>query len=69
MFQLIMRQLARAMKFGCLRTVDGAGHMGPLTHAAAVNGMIIDHIARAEPAGAAIAPIEQFLPIEKRLAA
>jgi pimeloyl-ACP methyl ester carboxylesterase len=69
MFQLIMRQLARAMKFGCLRTVDGAGHMGPLTHAAAVNAMIIDHIMRAEPAGAAIAPIEQFLPIEKRLAA
>ena len=65
-FQLILRQLARAMKFGCLRTVDGAGHMGPLTHAATVNPMIIDHIMRAEPADVAI---EQFLPIEKRLAA
>jgi pimeloyl-ACP methyl ester carboxylesterase len=65
-FQLILRQLARAMKFACLRTVDGAGHMGPLTHAAAVNAMIIDHIMRAEPASAAI---EQFLPVEKRLAA
>jgi hypothetical protein len=54
------------MKFACLRTVDGAGHMGPLTHAAAVNAMIIGHIMRAEPASAAI---EQFLPIEKRLAA
>ena len=65
-FQLILRQLARAMKFGCLRVVDGAGHMGPLTHAAAVNALIVDHIMRAEPASPAI---EQFLPIEKRLAA
>ena len=63
---LISRQLHRAMKFACLRTVDGAGHMGPLTHTAAVNAMIIDHIVRAEPARAAV---EQFLPIAKRMAA
>jgi pimeloyl-ACP methyl ester carboxylesterase len=63
---LILRQLHRAMKFASLRTVTGAGHMGPLTHIAAVNAMIVDHIVRSEPASAAI---EQFLPIEKRLAA
>jgi pimeloyl-ACP methyl ester carboxylesterase len=64
-FQLILRQLARAMKLASLRTVDGAGHMGPLTHAAAVNAMIIDHIMRAEPASV----IEEWLPIAKRVAA
>lgn len=63
---LISRQLHRAMKFASLRTVDRAGHMGPLTHTATVNAMIIDHIVRAESASAAV---EQFLPIEKRLAA
>jgi pimeloyl-ACP methyl ester carboxylesterase len=32
-----------------LVTVAGAGHMGPLTHAAAVNAPIVAHIAAAEP--------------------
>ncbi|HEV7787184.1 MAG TPA: alpha/beta hydrolase, partial [Thermoanaerobaculia bacterium] len=30
-----------------LRTVAGAGHMAPLTHAAEVNGWVVDHIAAA----------------------
>jgi pimeloyl-ACP methyl ester carboxylesterase len=63
---LISRQLHRAMKFASLHTVRGAGHMGPLTQAAAVNAMMVDHIVRAEQAKAAT---EEFLPIEKRLAA
>jgi hypothetical protein len=32
-----------------LRTVFGAGHMGPFTHAASVNAMIEGHIMRAAP--------------------
>jgi pimeloyl-ACP methyl ester carboxylesterase len=63
---LIVRQLHRAMKSAALHTVYGAGHMGPLTHPAAVNALVVGHIVRAEPAGATV---EQFLPIEKRLAA
>jgi len=51
-FQLITRQLARAMKIASLHTLDGAGHMGPLTHAAVVNAMIISHIEGAEPGAA-----------------
>jgi pimeloyl-ACP methyl ester carboxylesterase len=33
-----------------LAVLDGAGHMGPLTHAAAVNGLIVDHVRAAEAA-------------------
>ena len=46
--RLIARQLAEAMKPASLRTVFGAGHMGPFTHAAAVNAMIASHIMRVE---------------------
>ena len=52
------------MKSAALHTVYGAGHMGPLTHPAAVNALMVDHIVRAEQADATV---EQFLPIEKRL--
>jgi pimeloyl-ACP methyl ester carboxylesterase len=47
--RLIARQLAKAMKLCSMRTVFGAGHMGPFTHATAVNAMIADHIVRADP--------------------
>jgi pimeloyl-ACP methyl ester carboxylesterase len=63
---LIVRQLHRAMKSATLHTVYGAAHMGPLTHPAAVNALMVDHISRAEQADPTV---EQFLPIEKRLAA
>jgi pimeloyl-ACP methyl ester carboxylesterase len=33
-----------------LKIVPGAGHMGPLTHAAEVNAMIVEHINRTGPA-------------------
>ena len=46
--RLIARQLAAAMKPASLRTVFGAGHMGPFTHAASVNAMIAGHIMRVE---------------------
>ena len=47
--QLIAGQLARALKFSSLQTVYGAGHMGPLSDAAAVSAMMTDWIVRAEP--------------------
>ena len=47
--RLIARQLAEAMTLASLRTVFGAGHMGPFTHATIVNAMIADHIMRADP--------------------
>jgi pimeloyl-ACP methyl ester carboxylesterase len=47
--RLIGRQLAKAIKRCSQRTVFGAGHMGPFTHAAIVNTMIADHILRTDP--------------------
>jgi len=47
--RLIARQLAEAMSPASLRTVFGAAHMGPLTHAATVNTMLASHIMRADP--------------------
>ena len=44
--QVIARQLARALRFGSLQTADGAGHMGPLTHAAMVAGLMAGFIKR-----------------------
>jgi pimeloyl-ACP methyl ester carboxylesterase len=51
--RLIARQLAAAMKPASLRTVFGAGHMGPFTHAAGVNAMIAGHIMRVETSATA----------------
>jgi pimeloyl-ACP methyl ester carboxylesterase len=39
-----------------LVTVAGAGHMGPLTHAAAVNALIVDHVAPGIAAATPAAP-------------
>src|SRR5262249_3206740 len=53
--QVIARRLAKALRFGSLQTVDGAGHMGPLTHAETVAGLMASFIERqagAVPAGA-----------------
>jgi pimeloyl-ACP methyl ester carboxylesterase len=47
--RLIGRQLADSMAPTSLRTVFGAGHMGPFTHAVIVNEMIASHIMRADP--------------------
>ena len=47
--RLIGRQLAENMAPASLRTVFGAGHMGPFTHAVIVNAMIASHIMRADP--------------------
>ena len=43
----VVALLAESIPGAHARTVAGAGHMGPLTHAAQVNGWIADHIARA----------------------
>ena len=51
--RLIARQLAEHMAPTSLRTVFGAGHMGPFTHAGIVNAMIASHIMRADPEGIA----------------
>ncbi len=47
--RLIAGQLAKAMRFASLQTVYGAGHLGPLTHGAAVSAIMTDWIARMEP--------------------
>jgi pimeloyl-ACP methyl ester carboxylesterase len=44
----VVRLLASALPQGREATVPGAGHMGPLTHAALVNQAIVDHIISAE---------------------
>ena len=55
--RIIARQLAKAMKSCSMRTVFGAGHMGPFTHPGVVNAMIADHMLRAEPDMAATADV------------
>jgi pimeloyl-ACP methyl ester carboxylesterase len=47
----VVALLAEAIPGARERTVAGAGHMGPLTHAAQVNGWIADHLARAASPG------------------
>jgi pimeloyl-ACP methyl ester carboxylesterase len=42
--RLITEALQHALPDARLRTIDGAGHMGPLTHAAVVDACIADHI-------------------------
>jgi pimeloyl-ACP methyl ester carboxylesterase len=46
---LIVRKLATVMRSVVADDVAGAGHMGPFTHAAAVNAAIMRHIAANEP--------------------
>lgn len=46
---LIARQLATALKFASLQTVRGAGHLGPISHAATVSAIMTDWIVRSEP--------------------
>jgi pimeloyl-ACP methyl ester carboxylesterase len=46
--QIIARQLGRALRFASLRTVFGAGHMGPLTHADLIADLIADFIGQQE---------------------
>jgi pimeloyl-ACP methyl ester carboxylesterase len=43
--RLIAETLPVVLSDGRLTIVEGAGHMGPLTHAAAVNGLIAAHLA------------------------
>jgi pimeloyl-ACP methyl ester carboxylesterase len=45
---MISRQLARAMTRASLQTVYGAGHMAPMSQAAVVNAMMVNHIVSAE---------------------
>jgi pimeloyl-ACP methyl ester carboxylesterase len=44
----IAEGLARLLPACRLMSVDGAGHMGPLTHAADVSALIVQHIAAVE---------------------
>jgi len=46
--RMIARQLTKSMRLVSLRTVSGAGHMGPLSHAADVCSMMANHVLRAE---------------------
>lgn len=45
--RLIAETLPLLIPYACLEVVAGAGHMGPLTHAARVNALIAPHIATA----------------------
>jgi pimeloyl-ACP methyl ester carboxylesterase len=47
---VVAHRLARAMNPGALRIVEGAGHMGPFSHADIVAQHFADHIVAAEPA-------------------
>ena len=47
--ELIGRKLALAINPGAIRIVQGAGHMGPMTHVEAVTWMIVDHITTSHP--------------------
>jgi len=42
--RLIAQGLSNLLPASCLLTVDGAGHMGPLTHAPEVSALIVQHI-------------------------
>lgn len=42
--RLVVRRLAEGIPGARLVTVEGAGHMGPLTHAATVNEAILGHL-------------------------
>ena len=46
--RVIAEGLSRLLPASRLLTVDGAGHMGPLTHAPEVSALIVHHIAAAE---------------------
>jgi pimeloyl-ACP methyl ester carboxylesterase len=54
---LIVRKLLTAMRSVATRAIADAGHMGPLTHAAAVNAAIFRHIAANEPRFGDTAPL------------
>jgi hypothetical protein len=42
----ITRLLAEALPHARHRTISNAGHMSPITHAAEVNGLIVEHLQR-----------------------
>lgn len=46
--RLIAAHLAEVFMHGQAAIIAGAGHMGPITHAAEVNAHILDHIGRAQ---------------------
>lgn len=46
----VVERLLRLLPHARLEVVDGAGHMGPISHAERVNGAIVRHIMAAEPA-------------------
>lgn len=46
--RLIAETLASTLPAAALSVIGGAGHMGPLTHAAAVSAAIAGHVARVE---------------------
>jgi pimeloyl-ACP methyl ester carboxylesterase len=45
--QRVLALLAGAIPRAVARTVRGAGHMGPISHAAEVNALLVEHIAAA----------------------
>lgn len=47
----VVEKLASALPNAALRIFEGAGHMGPITHAEAVNQAIADHIGSTERGG------------------
>ena len=51
----VVERLLRVLPHARLEVVEGAGHMGPITHAERVNGAIVQHMLAAEPAKAGAA--------------
>jgi pimeloyl-ACP methyl ester carboxylesterase len=54
--RVIAESLTRLLPASRLLTIDGAGHMGPLTHAPEVSALIVHHIAAAETGSGASPP-------------
>jgi pimeloyl-ACP methyl ester carboxylesterase len=45
--QRVVAILAAALPRATLCPIDGAGHMGPITHEGAVERAVVEHLARA----------------------
>ena len=55
--RLIAETLPTLIPTARLMVIDGAGHMGPLTHAAEVNAAIIRHLAGSQPVSQRVSPL------------
>jgi len=64
----LSRVIAEAIPQSRHRTIAGAGHMMPLTHADAVNTLVLEHMERVDQTIRAAAPVVVPLPARKVIA-